>query len=192
MEGVLVLLFITLLVVFLVTRKAAIKAFSKSYELPPAQDIHEHEQEWPHLSKIRKAEEARRRQQEADEALKYAGTPDKPYVQKLTAEEQAVKLRIEGRTANPLDEQVEVEAKSTRLSKKERKAARKARREQLIKELEENPPIQKPEPEKRGGNGLKTYYPSKINKPPAVKRGPRGGRYTEDRTKDGRPYRRYF
>lgn len=25
-----------------------------------------------------------------------------------------------------------------------------------------------------------------------VMRGPRGGRYTEDRTKDGRPYRRYF
>lgn len=27
---------------------------------------------------------------------------------------------------------------------------------------------------------------------PDVKRGPRGGRYTEDRTNDGRPYRRYF
>ena len=95
MEGVLVLLFIALLVVFLVTRKAAIKALSKSYELPPAQDIHEQEQEWPHLSKIRKAEEARCRQQEADEALKYAGTPGKPYVQKLTAEEQALKEKVE-------------------------------------------------------------------------------------------------
>ena len=30
------------------------------------------------------------------------------------------------------------------------------------------------------------------NRKPEVKRGPRGGRYTEDRTKDGRPYRRYF
>ena len=29
-------------------------------------------------------------------------------------------------------------------------------------------------------------------KPPEVKKGPRGGRYTEDKTKDGRPYRRYF
>ena len=29
-------------------------------------------------------------------------------------------------------------------------------------------------------------------KPPAVKRGPRGGRYTEDITKEGRRYRRYF
>lgn len=27
---------------------------------------------------------------------------------------------------------------------------------------------------------------------PQVKLGPRGGRYTEDQTKDGRPYRRYF
>ena len=25
-----------------------------------------------------------------------------------------------------------------------------------------------------------------------IKKGPRGGRYTEDKTKDGRPYRRYF
>ena len=29
-------------------------------------------------------------------------------------------------------------------------------------------------------------------KQPEVKKGPRGGRYTEDKTKDGRPYRRYF
>ena len=27
---------------------------------------------------------------------------------------------------------------------------------------------------------------------PEVKYGKRGGRYTEDQTKDGRPYRRYF
>jgi len=27
---------------------------------------------------------------------------------------------------------------------------------------------------------------------PPIKKGPRGGRYTEDKTKDGRPYRRYF
>ena len=27
---------------------------------------------------------------------------------------------------------------------------------------------------------------------PMTKRGPRGGRYTEARTRDGRPYRRYF
>ena len=27
---------------------------------------------------------------------------------------------------------------------------------------------------------------------PQIKKGKRGGRYTEDKTKDGRPYRRYF
>ena len=30
------------------------------------------------------------------------------------------------------------------------------------------------------------------NMPPEVKYGPQGGRYTEDVTEDGRPYRRYF
>ena len=38
-------------------------------------------------------------------------------------------------------------------------------------------------------------YPSYVNtkkKSPEIKRGPRGGRYTEDKTKEGRPYRRYF
>ena len=34
--------------------------------------------------------------------------------------------------------------------------------------------------------------PPNSDRSPEVKRGPRGGRYTEDRTKDGRPYRRYF
>ena len=37
-------------------------------------------------------------------------------------------------------------------------------------------------------------YPSYVNnrkKPPVIKIGPRGGRYTEDVTKEGRPYRRY-
>tara|TARA_B100000073_G_scaffold201633_1_gene166963 strand:+ start:148 stop:564 length:417 start_codon:yes stop_codon:yes gene_type:complete len=52
MEDVLVLLFSVLLVVFLIMRKAAIKAFSKSYELPPAQDIHKQQQEWPQLRRI--------------------------------------------------------------------------------------------------------------------------------------------
>ena len=28
--------------------------------------------------------------------------------------------------------------------------------------------------------------------PPPTHKGKRGGRYTEDKTKDGRPYRRYF
>ena len=32
----------------------------------------------------------------------------------------------------------------------------------------------------------------KKKKEPEIKKGKRGGRYTEDKTKDGRPYRRYF
>ena len=36
-------------------------------------------------------------------------------------------------------------------------------------------------------------YPGVSKSPkPQIKKGPRGGRYTEDKTKDGRPYRRYF
>ena len=35
-------------------------------------------------------------------------------------------------------------------------------------------------------------YKPLTKKAPEVKKGPRGGRYTEDKTKDGRPYRRYF
>jgi hypothetical protein len=41
------------------------------------------------------------------------------------------------------------------------------------------------EPRNKGGGGTGTVLPQE-------KRGPRGGRYTEGRTKDGRPYRRYF
>ena len=38
------------------------------------------------------------------------------------------------------------------------------------------------------------FYTPRVNYPSYVntKRGPRGGRYTEDKTKEGRPYRRYF
>ena len=34
--------------------------------------------------------------------------------------------------------------------------------------------------------------PKEKKKEPEIKKGKRGGRYTEDKTKDGRPYRRYF
>ena len=37
-----------------------------------------------------------------------------------------------------------------------------------------------------------TKYRGKKKKEPEIKKGKRGGRYTEDKTKDGRPYRRYF
>ena len=35
-------------------------------------------------------------------------------------------------------------------------------------------------------------YVNEQKTPPEVKKGPRGGRYTEAKTKEGRPYRRYF
>jgi len=36
------------------------------------------------------------------------------------------------------------------------------------------------------------FSPIPQSSKPQVKYGTRGGRYTEDQTKDGRPYRRYF
>ena len=39
---------------------------------------------------------------------------------------------------------------------------------------------------------LKHVYTNSLDPGPAVKRGPRGGNYTEAVTKEGRPYRRYF
>ena len=43
-------------------------------------------------------------------------------------------------------------------------------------------------------NWWKSGTPQPSRKPvePEIKKGKRGGRYTEDKTKDGRPYRRYF
>ena len=41
-------------------------------------------------------------------------------------------------------------------------------------------------------NGGVIPSPRVKDEPPTTNYGPRGGRYTEDKTKDGRPYRRYF
>ena len=41
-------------------------------------------------------------------------------------------------------------------------------------------------------NGGVIPSPRVKDDPPTTNYGPRGGRYTEDKTKDGRPYRRYF
>ena len=44
-----------------------------------------------------------------------------------------------------------------------------------------------------GGGGLNTSSDNKKRKSSLqTKRGPKGGRYTEGKTKEGRPYRRYF
>ena len=52
------------------------------------------------------------------------------------------------------------------------------------------------EARKRAGLNADGSKPSWIGVPerssPQIKNGPRGGRYTDDVTKDGRPYRRYF
>ena len=60
----------------------------------------------------------------------------------------------------------------------------RAKRQAEIEFDEKNFPSQ-PEPERPRPR------PSKPTEP-QVKYGPRGGRYTEDKTKEGRPYRRYF
>ena len=60
----------------------------------------------------------------------------------------------------------------------------RAKRQAAIEFDEKNFPSQ-PEPERPRPR------PSKPTEP-QVKYGPRGGRYTEDKTRDGRPYRRYF
>ena len=60
----------------------------------------------------------------------------------------------------------------------------RAKRQAAIEFDEKNFPSQ-PEPERpRPRPSMPTE--------PQVKYGPRGGRYTEDKTRDGRPYRRYF
>ena len=47
--------------------------------------------DWPQL---RRFQERQRLQEEKDEALKYAGTPDKPFVDQLTPEEEAARDRV--------------------------------------------------------------------------------------------------
>jgi len=59
------------------------------------------DEEWPSL---RRFQERMRRQGAADEALKYAGTPEKPYVQKLSSREQAFKDDMEQRAAEAAEE----------------------------------------------------------------------------------------
>ena len=46
----------------------------------------------------------------------------------------------------------------------------------------------------RGEVGSWKEIPTGLSEPtrPEIKEGPRGGRYTEAKTKEGRPYRRYF
>ncbi|MEY4800942.1 MAG: hypothetical protein RLZZ274_1400 [Cyanobacteriota bacterium] len=81
----------------------------------------------------------------------------------------------------------------------ESKAANKAKRERLIEERQElekartamTPEERQRDLVRRQAENFPTD-PSPEDPRPEIKEGPRGGRYTEDTTKDGRPYRRYF
>ena len=82
----------------------------------------------------------------------------------------------------------------------ESKAAKKAERERLIaerQELEKARAAMTPEERQRDlvlrqAENFPTDPSPAMDLRPEIKKGPRGGRYTEDTTKDGVPYRRYF
>ena len=77
------------------------------------------------------------------------------------------------------------------LTKEEKKKLRNKFRDGRPNSIQPIKTVQKykyPEATKR----LKERTEKSINEEPEIKTGKRGGRYTEDKTKDGRPYRRYF
>ena len=77
------------------------------------------------------------------------------------------------------------------LTKEEKKKLRNKFRQGRPNSIQPIKTVQKykyPEATRR----LKELTEKSINEEPEIKTGKRGGRYTEDKTKDGRPYRRYF
>ena len=77
------------------------------------------------------------------------------------------------------------------LTKEEKKKLKNEFRQGRPNSIQPIKTVQKykyPEATKR----LKERTEKSINEEPEIKTGKRGGRYTEDKTKDGRPYRRYF
>ncbi len=77
------------------------------------------------------------------------------------------------------------------LTKEEKKKLRNKFRDGRPNSIQPIKTVQKykyPEATRR----LKERTEKSINEEPEIKTGKRGGRYTEDKTKDGRPYRRYF
>ena len=77
------------------------------------------------------------------------------------------------------------------LSKEEKKKLRNKFRDGRPNSIQPIKTVQKykyPEATRR----LKERTEKSINEEPEIKTGKRGGRYTEDKTKDERPYRRYF
>ena len=77
------------------------------------------------------------------------------------------------------------------LSKEEKKKLRNKFRQGRPNSIQPIKTVQKykyPEATRR----LKERTEKSINEEPEIKTGKRGGRYTEDTTEEGRPYRRYF
>jgi len=82
-------------------------------------------------------------------------------------------------------------AKQKQLTKEEKKKLKNKFRQGRPNSIQPIKTVQKykyPEATRR----LKERTEKSINEEPKIKTGKRGGRYTEDQTKDGRPYRRYF
>ena len=109
------------------------------------------------------------------------------------ADSQAEQVKKEVKTERPKPESIslmtteelaELQEWLIPPSKKEEVERFKARRRRKA-EIEFDEQFSPPEPEPE-----RLFFP--MSSEPEVKHGPRGGRYTEDVTKDGRPYRRYF
>ena len=86
--------------------------------------------------------------------------------------------------------QIEIR-RQKQLTKEEKKKLKNEFRQGRPNSIQPIKTVQKykyPEATKR----LKERTEKSINEEPEIKTGKRGGRYTEDKTKDGRPYRRYF
>ena len=80
---------------------------------------------------------------------------------------------------------------STKLTKEKKKKLKNKFRKGRPNSIQPIKTVQKydyPEATRR----LKERIEERINEEPEIKTGKRGGRYTKDTTKDGRPYRRYF
>ena len=96
------------------------------------------------------------------------------------------------KTNNPIKTNNQIKIRRQKqLSKEEKKKLRNKFRDGRPNSIQPIKTVQKykyPEATKR----LKERTEKSINEEPEIKTGKRGGRYTDDKTKDGRPYRRYF
>lgn len=179
MEVFLLLLLLALSVVFFVMRKAAIKAFSRTVELPQFR-VEKTDAVLEPLESL---------QTEMQES--HQGPVKPPQVDPIKEPKGLNKLSLDELTQLP--DWMVPPGRKTELN------AYKARKRRGIKALksseEENDAIKAArmraglrsdgsKPDRRGTSAPNNESTEKL--------GPRGGRYTEARTKNGRPYRRYF